>query len=88
MSNNALDSEIEVGPTFINVGFFFRPYYLIKEGESTFFAICKYLFKALHLFFLQNFPGSMFRPCTTSFPESRVELKFLGNLHSLSIRSH
>jgi hypothetical protein len=32
-----LDSGIQVGPTFINFGFFSKPYCLIKEGKSTIF---------------------------------------------------
>ena len=30
------------------------------------------LFKALHLFFLTDFPGPMVIPCSTSIPDSRV----------------
>ena len=31
-----------------------------------------YLFKAVRLFFLPNFPGPTFIPCPTSIPEARV----------------
>ena len=35
-----------------------------------------YVFKALRLFFLANFPGPTFIPCPTSIPDSRVVIQF------------
>jgi hypothetical protein len=37
-----------------------------------------HLFKVLRLFFLTNFPGSMFIPCPTSIPDSRVSTLVSG----------
>jgi hypothetical protein len=37
MIKTPLDSGIDVGPIFIILDFFSRPYCLFKEGESTFF---------------------------------------------------
>ena len=61
---------------FINFGFFPKPYGLIREYIKVY--LDSYLlhrtcvFKALHLFFLPNFPGPTFIPCPTSIEEARV----------------
>ena len=73
---------------FIKCGFFSRPYCCIKEGESTLFWICKYLFKALHLFSFPTFPGPMFIFCPTSIPESRVHNIFYDSIKALSAREN
>ena len=96
---NTLESGINIGPTFINFGFFSRPYSLIKgptfikfwnfyQGLHKFSSLMDFLlhkfehfvhalllFKALHLFFLTNFPGPTVIPCPTSIPDSRVNGK-------------
>ena len=38
------------------------------------------VFKALHLFFLPNFPGPTFIPCPTSIPKARVVTESKGML--------
>ena len=45
---------------------------LLKKGKVLFCAICKFLFKAICLSFLTDFPDSKFIPYPTSIPESRV----------------
>ena len=74
--------QMYIGPTFINFGFFPGPTALlekyIKVIQMVFYSI-RYvylLFKALRLFFLPNFPGPTFIPCTTSIPEARVCISF------------
>ena len=72
----SLDSGIDVGLTFINFGFFFRPYGLIRvqRGYLDGYLLHKTcLFKTLRLFFLPNFSGPTFIPCHTSIPEAGVQ---------------
>jgi hypothetical protein len=66
-----LDSEINVAPVFINLGFFSRPYCLIK-GPTFIIFWNSFTVVAVHLFVLPKFPGPTFIPCPTSIRESRV----------------
>ena len=68
---------MNVGPTFINSGFFPGSMTLLKALQIftnlifVFYNITLYiLFKALHLLFLANFQGPMFIICPTFIPNS------------------
>ena len=72
---------MNVGPTFINFGFFSMPYGLIKGPTNIYkFDVCFFnmtlyiLFKALHLLFLANFLGPMFIICPTFIQDSGVHI--------------
>ena len=54
-----LDSGIDVGPTFINFRFFFRPYCLIKEGERTFLCNTYVLFQGPMFILFAKFSRSL-----------------------------
>ena len=73
---NTLASRIDVGPTFINFGFFSRPYGLIREYLKVILMVIYYIehvyLRPCVYLFLPNFPGPMFIPCPTSIPEARV----------------
>ena len=75
-----LQSGINIGPTFINFGFFSRHYGLIIGPTFIFFYISLHILfsricqisQALCLFFLTNFPGPTFISCPTFILDSRV----------------
>ena len=72
-----LYSIINVGPTFINFGFFPGPTSLLKALCLLNFIIFSMgyfwqIFHALRLLFLSNFPGPTFIPYPTSIPDPRV----------------
>ena len=56
-----------LGPTFMNLGYFPSPSSLLMRGKLLLCEICKYLFKALRLFFLPNFPDPVFIPSIPEF---------------------
>ena len=72
-----LDSGIDVGPIFINFGFFSRRYDgLIREyiGKGYLDGYLLHRTCVSCLFFLPNFPGPTFIPCPMFIPEARVWL--------------
>ena len=56
VKNHTLDSKIDVGPTFINFGFFSRPYSLIREYIKVIMMVIYYIGHVYYRHYVYSLP--------------------------------